>query len=349
MADTMYTAILKQPRDFAIVERPRPQLGAGEALVRIAATAVCHSDLEMYTGRHPGLRFPLVLGHEATGIIEAVADGVAELRPGQPVLINPVISCGRCDCCVRGDEQLCRHAGIFGREIEGSLNQYVTLAARYLHPLPPHLPLAAATLIETLATVHHAQQRAPVAPGESVVVLGQGTTGLLHTALARLRGAEPIVAISRSRWKLDLAARMGAHHVVAGDIDADKSVDEVKRLTDGCGADLVIDTVGGEKTLRAGIDMLRPGGRFLSFSLNHSGFAGVAAFPLYFKEISVIGSRALKQVDMAPSIALVAEGRIDVTPFITATYPLTQTAAAFEEYEANPSRILRIIIDAHAV
>ncbi len=343
----MLAAILQKPRYFEIVERPIPIASPGQAVVRIAATAVCHSDLEMYTGRHPGLRYPIVLGHEATGTIEAVAHDVVGLQPGQNVLINPVISCGHCDCCTRGDDNLCRNAGIFGREIEGSLNQYVTLSTRYLHALPPQLPLPEATLIETLATVHHAHERAGLKAGETVVVLGQGTTGLLHTALAHRTGAGAIIAISRTPEKLAMATRMGARDVVQA--DADKAVDEVKRLTSAQGADVVIDTAGGAKTLRAGIDMLRPGGRFVSFSLSHMPFADVGAFPLYFKEVSIIGSRALKHVDMAPSIELVASGKIKVGEFISATYPLTRTAAAFEEYESNPGRILRIIIDARAV
>ena len=126
----------------------------------------------------------------------------------------------------------------------------------------------------------------------------------------------------------------------------EQAVDEVQRLTGGSGADVVIDTVGGAGTLRAGIDMLRPGGRFVSFSLNHEAFSGLSAFGLYFKEVSIIGARALTPVDMAPAIELVASGKIDVSVFITARYPLDQVAAAFEEYERNPSRILRIVIDA---
>jgi threonine dehydrogenase-like Zn-dependent dehydrogenase len=218
------------------------------------------------------------------------------------------------------------------------------LAARYAYPLPPHLPLAEATLIETLATVRHAQTRAGIAAADSVVVLGQGTTGLLHTRLAVLGGAKQVIAVSRTQWKNDLAIRMGARHAVQASVDG--AVDEVQRLTDGAGADVVIDTVGGAGTLRAGIDMLRPGGHFVSFSLNHEAFSGLSAFGLYFKEISIIGARALTHVDMAPSIELVASGKIDMSVFVTARYPLDQVAVAFEEYERNPSRILRIVIDA---
>jgi len=340
----MKAAILQQPRKFAVADRPVPGVEAGKVVVRIAATAVCNTDLDMYLGHHPGVRYPVVLGHEATGTIATVGAGVKGLQPGQNVIINPVISCGHCDCCWRGDEHLCRNAGIIGREFEGSLSQYIRLGARYVHPLPPHLPLAEATLIETLATVRHAQVRGGITADDSVVVLGQGTTGLLHTRLAVLTGAKQVIAISRTQWKIDLATRMGASHTVRAGVD--EAVDKVQRLTDGIGTDVVIDTVGGAGTLRAGIDMLRPGGRFVSFSLGHADFSGLSAFGLYFKEISIIGARALTHVDMAPSIELAASGKIDMSVFVTARYPLDQVAAAFEEYERNPSRILRIVIDA---
>ena len=335
-------AVLAAPRKFELVGRPVPAAGPDDAVVRIAATAVCHTDLEIYAGRHPGVRYPVVMGHEATGVVEAVGAEVEGLKAGQHVLINPIIACGHCDSCRRGAANLCRNAGLFGREIDGSLSQTVRLASRYLHPLPPGLPLAEATLIETLATVRHAQQRLALAAGESVVVLGQGTTGLLHTRLAVLSGANPVIAVSRSRWKLDLATRMGAHHAL--DAGAKDAVPEVMRITGGVGADVAIDTVGGEETVIAGIDVLRPGGRFSAFAVSHACVPSFTTFPLYYKEITLIGSRALLPDDVAPSIDLVASGRIDVTGFITETFPHRRTAEAFEEYERNPGRILRIVI-----
>jgi len=342
--DHVKSAVLQQPRRFAVAERPVPDAAAGEVVVRIAATAVCHTDLSIYTGSHPGVRYPVVLGHEATGTVAAVGADVHGVSPGQNVIINPVISCGRCDCCRRGDAHLCRNAGIIGREFEGSFSQYLRLAARYVHPLPAQLPLAEATLIETLATARHAHLRAAITADDCVVVLGQGTTGLLLTRLAVLGGARQVIAISRSQWKNALALRMGARHAVQASVEA--AVDEIQRLTEGAGADVVIDTVGGAGTLRAGIDMLRPGGRFVSFSLNHEAFSGLSAFDLYYKELSIIGARALTPADMAPSIELAASGKIDLSVFITARYPLDQVGAAFEEYEGNPSRVLRIVIDA---
>jgi len=346
MATGMRTAVLDAPRRFGIVDRAKPVAGPGEVIVRIAATAVCHTDLAIYTGEHPGVRYPVVMGHESTGVIDSIGDGVTGIKPGQHVIINPIITCGHCDSCLRGAGHLCRNAGLFGREVEGSMGEYVNLAARYVHPLPDRLPLADATLIETLATVRHSQVRLGLKAGESVVVIGQGTTGLLHTRLAVLAGANPVIAVSRTRWKLDMATQMGAHHAI--DLTAEKAVGEVTRLTGGSGADVVIDTAGGASVLMAAIDMLRPGGRLAPYAISHECCPGFTTFPMYYKEISIIGSRALTDADMAPSIDLVASGKIDVSNFVSASYPLDRTPEAFDEYERNPGKVLRIVIDSTA-
>lgn len=346
MATGMRTAVLDAPRRFGMVDRAKPVAGPGEVIVRIAATAVCHTDLAIYTGEHPGVHYPVVMGHESTGTIDVVGDGVTGIKPGQHVIINPIITCGHCDSCLRGAGHLCRNAGLFGREVEGSMGEYVNLAARYVHPLPDRLPLADATLIETLATVRHSQVRLGLKAGESVVVLGQGTTGLLHTRLAALSGANPVIAVSRTRWKLDMATKMGAHHTI--DRAAEKAVSEVMRLTGGAGADVVIDTAGGASAFMAAIEMLRPGGRLAPYAISHECCTGFSTFPMYYKEISIIGSRALTDDDMAPSVDLVASGKIDVSDFVSASYPLERTAEAFEEYERNPGQVLRIVIDSTA-
>src|SRR5947208_14960640 len=140
-----------------------------------------------------------------------------------------------------------------------------------------------------------------------------------------------------------MAVRLAVYNVGEGAVE--EAVAEVGGLTGGKGADVVIDAAGGAETLRAAMDMLRPGGRFVAFAVSHETVRGFSTFPLYFGEISIIGSRALTPKDMNPSIQLIASGAVDVSGFITAKYPLTDSAAAFEEYERNPSRILRIVID----
>lgn len=335
-------AVLQAPRRLELVARPTPVARRGEAVVRIAATAVCHTDLEIYTGRHPGVRLPVVMGHEATGVVEAVGDGVVRVQPGQAVLLNPIIACGACDSCARGHGNLCRNAGLFGREMDGSLAEHVVLPESYLYPLPAHVPLAAATLIETLATVRHAQERARIAPGESVVVLGQGVAGLLHTQLAKLSGACPVVAVSRSPWKLELARRRHADRVVNS--THEDAIAAVREATGGRGADVVIDAAGDPALIAPAIEMLAPGGRLVVYGISHRPVPDFTTFPLYFKELTLYGSRALTPGDFAPAIDLVASGAVDVDGFITASYPLERVAAAFEEYERSADSVLRLVI-----
>lgn len=342
MADVSRAAVLESPRRLGLVDRPAPRPGPGEVVVRVAATAVCHTDLEIYTGGHPGVRYPVVMGHEATGLVEAAGPGVARVRPGERVIIDPIVGCGACDCCRRGQPNLCRKAGILGRELDGALAEHVTVAEANTHALPEHLPLAAATLIETMATVRHAQRRVGVAAGEVVVVLGQGATGLLHTRLAKLGGARLVIGTSRSGWKLDLARRFGADHTINTAREDQAAV--VARLTDGVGADVVIDSAGSPDLMGPAMQMLRPGGRLLLYAISHRPVENFTTFPFYYKELTVYGSRGLLAGDFGPCIELAASGAIDLGPFITARYPLAQVAAAFEEYERAPERVLRLVI-----
>jgi 2-desacetyl-2-hydroxyethyl bacteriochlorophyllide A dehydrogenase len=338
----MVAALLTAPRRFALQERPTPAPGRGEAMVRTAATAVCHTDLSIYTGHHPGVRYPVVMGHESTGVVEWLGTDASRVTVGQRVIIDPIITCGACDSCERGRPNLCRHAGLFGREVEGSLADRIVLPERYLHPLPDHLSLEAATLIETLATVRHGQERVGISPGDAVAVLGQGATGLLHTQLAKLSGASPLIAISRSAWKLEMARRWGASHVVTA--AGQDAVDRVLGLTHGAGADVVIESTGVASLIRPAIDMLRPGGKLLVYGMGHDAVEGLTTFPFYFKELTLYGSRGLTAADFAPSIRLAATGAIDLEGFVTARYPLSSVASAFDDYERDPDRILRIVI-----
>ena len=225
-------AVLSGPRKFDLVERARPVPREGEALIRIAATAVCHTDLDMYTGSNKSVRYPVVLGHESTGTVEAVASEGSGLDAGadgahqsrhhvRPLRLVPARA--------RTPVPQCRSLRPRDRRIAQRIRD-----ARHALPLCAAAANFRSTMrriVETLATVRHAQERAQLQAGESVVVLGQGTSGLLHTRLAVLTGCDPVIAVSRTKWKLERAMSMGARHAVQ--LDAKDAVQEVLRLTNG--------------------------------------------------------------------------------------------------------------------
>ena len=344
MADTTRVAVLEAPRRLRLVERPRPEPGPGQVLVHCRATALCHTDLDIFNGRAPNLRFPIVLGHESTGVVEAVGPGVMALAAGDRVIINPIIQCDRCDMCLAGRENCCRNAGLFGREVEGSLAEHVVLDAKYVFKLPDSIGLEAGTIVETLATVRHAQERVSISPASSVVVLGTGASGILHIQLARLAGADPLVGVSRTPWKLQLARERGATHTVNATEEDPPAA--VRRITDGRGADVVIETSGSPELLALSMELARPGGTVLVYSIGTQPLAGMTSFPFYIKELTMVGSRGLQARDLPPSIRLVESGAIDVEGLINRTYQLDEVAEAFDYFERHPQDVTRVLVRA---
>ena len=270
------------------------------------------------------------MGHEATGVVEAVGDE-SRVRPGQAVLLNPIIACETCDACRRGRGNLCANAGLFGREMDGSLAEHVVLPEGYLYPLPA---ARSARRRDADRDARHRPSRAATRPHRAGRVgrrAGPGCGRAAAHPAGRLAGARPVIAVSRSAWKLELAQRRNA------DTCRERSprdvVAAVRDATGGRGADLVIDAAGDPALIAPAIEMLAPGGRLVVYGISHRPVPDFTTFPLYFKELTLYGSRALTPDDFGPAIDLVATGAVDVDGFITASYPLERVAAAFEEYE----------------
>ena len=182
------------------------------------------------------------------------------------------------------------------------------------------MSFAAATNFVGLYTVVYSQRKAPYIAGARVAVLGQGSSGLLHTQLAKVSGASSVIAVTRSKWKLEVAKEMGADEIVpAGEVDP---VEAVRDLTDGLGADIVIETAGAAETMVQAYDMVRPGGAILQFGIGPAAVDGVPGQAYYFKDLTVIGSRAGLPEDFESAIRLVATGQIDLEPLVTHHFAL---------------------------
>ena len=323
----MKAALLEKARVMSVGEQPDPEPPADHALVRVAASAICGTDVSIWAGKMPA-RIPLIPGHECAGVVERAGADVTRLKVGDRVVLNPLSSCGTCFYCARGLTNVCLNGGLRGREAPGTFAEYVAVRETEAFPFPERVSFAAATNFVGLYTVVYSQRKAPYIPGGRVAVLGQGSSGLLHTQLAKASGAERVIAVTRSRWKLEMARKLGADEIVAaGETDP---VEAVRELTDGLGADVVIETAGAAETMLQAYEMARPGGVILQFGIGPARFDGVPGQAYYFKDLTVIGSRAGLPEDFERAVRLVATGQIDLEPLVTHRFALDEIQQGFE-------------------
>ncbi len=259
------------------------------------------------------------MGHEIVG---DVLDGPGA---GRSVLVDPTVSCGRCDLCRRGRENLCESGWLLGRDRDGGLSERIAVPTANLYEVPAGLDPGSATLLQVLTTCVHAQSMCAVAPGEPAIVVGAGVTGLLHLQLAKAAGAHPLVCVSRSEWKLDLAASLGADTTVRA--TGDDAIERARDATGG-GAELVIECAGTVETLAFAVGASRTGGRVLAFGTIASTEGRFPFYDLYHKELVLTSPRAARPADFPAAIEAVRSGGVRFDGFVTHRFPLAESAAA---------------------
>jgi len=323
----MKAALLEAPLKITIGSKLDPEPAMGEVLVEVAASAICGTDVSIWAGKMPA-NIPIIPGHECTGTVVSLGERVTRLKEGDRVVLNPVTACGVCHFCMRGLTNLCLNGGLRGREVPGTFAELIAVKETEAYRIPNNISFAAATNFVGLYTVVYSQRKAPYIPGGSVAVLGQGSSGLLHTQLAKVSGAAQVIAVTRSQWKLEMAQRLGADEIISA-VEIDPAA-RVRELTGGLGVDVVIETAGTNQTMIQAYEMVRPGGAILQFGIGPPTVDGIPAQAYYFKDITVIGSRAGLAQDFDRSIALVASGQIDLEPIITHYFPLDDIQKSFE-------------------
>ena len=309
------------PSELVVADIPEPA-DDGQVLIRPQQVGICGTDVKVFTGAMP-VSYPLVMGHEVVGEIQSVPAG-SHLSPGMRVLLDPARSCGHCDLCRSQRPHLCRNAGLMGRDIDGVFAQFVRAPANALLPVPESISDKAAGVLQVLGTCIHAQRAVSVFPGQVAAVIGLGVAGQLMVQLLRERGVR-VVGITRSEWKLDLAARHGAEAVAT----PDQAASVLAELTDGRGPDLVVEAVGKEETLAEAIELASVGGEILVFGTLTGGNQGLPYYQLYFKELTIYNPRAALIGDYALGIELAAAGRLDLEPIVSHQLILDDAAEAF--------------------
>ncbi|MGH2458050.1 MAG: zinc-dependent alcohol dehydrogenase [Chloroflexota bacterium] len=247
----MKTAMFYGGPDVRVEELARPEPGPGEVLVRVRAAGICGSDLHGYRQPRPGVTYPNRAGHELSGEVAGLGPGVTGLAIGQRVGIEPMhlVGCGNCAQCRRGDYHICPHRGQReGKRLHSSgFSEYDLADARNVFPLPDHVSLDEAAILDVYAVAVHGVHRLPVQPFHTVVVLGTGAVGLTQGQVARALGARQVIVVGRRDEPLEVARAGGAADAVVNASAVDP-VRAVLDLTDGAGADVVFETVGSHAT-----------------------------------------------------------------------------------------------------
>ncbi|MCE2528758.1 MAG: alcohol dehydrogenase catalytic domain-containing protein [Acidimicrobiia bacterium] len=295
----------------------------GTVSVRLERAGICGTDLNILDGAMP-IRYPLTLGHEMVGTVTRTPPG-AQISPGARVLVNPSINCDACYLCESDRAHLCSRGGLLGRDADGVFAETIGVPERFLHPVPEGIGLAEAGLLQVLGTVVHSQQNVPVSSETLAVVIGLGVSGLLHLQLLNERGAGRVIGITRSRRKLDLARNLGAHAVAT----PDEAMAVVTEISEGRGADLVVEAVGTEATVLQAIELCGYSGCVVIYGTVTGGMGKLPFYRLYLKELTLRFPRAARAADYDTAIGLATQGRMELAPLITAHFPLGQAAAAF--------------------
>lgn len=333
----MRVAVVREFGSPAMVEeRPLPQPGPGQVLVRLETCGLCHTDIHAMNGDwpvKPGL--PLVPGHEGVGIIEELGAGVTSRTVGQRVAM-PWLghACGECRYCVDGRENLCEQQFNNGYGVDGGYAEYMLADARFAVPVPDGVtPMDAAPLTCAGVTTYAAVKNARITPGETVAVFGIGGLGHLAVQYARLVGAK-VIAVDVTDEKLQLATELGADHVVNA-----RTTDPVEAIRQYGGADAAIVLAVAPAVFRQAFDALNRGGRLVLVSLPADGELTVPIFDTVLKGISIIGSIVGTRQDLAEVFALHALGR---TRVITESRDLADVNRSVDEVLAGsvPARLV---------
>lgn len=342
----MQAAFFHGVRDIRVREVQDAEPRAGEALVAVTAVGVCGSDLHTYLlGNIGGVssREPLVLGHEAGGVIVALGpEAPPHLRVGQRVAIDPATPCLQCEFCQHGQHHLCLNLKFMGYFPQhGALQERIVHPARSLVPVPDCISDVGAALLEPLGVALHAARLGAVRHGEDVLVIGCGTIGLLCVRLARLAGARHIFAVDRYAWRLDMAANFGADHCL--NVEQVDPVEEVMRLTNKRGVDVAFEAAWVTETANQCALAARNGGRVIIVGIPAEDEFTLKASVVRRKELTLIYSRRMNHT-YETSIALAERGLVDLDALGGFQMPLARAAEAFEAAADYRQGVLRAMI-----
>ena len=337
--EMMRTAKLIKPGVIKITEEKFiPSPGQGEVTIQIKAAGICGTDLHMFNGDRADVVFPRVMGHELAGVIVQSGIGVTDLKVGDRVVCDPVISCKSCRTCLSEHENVCKNVKCLGVQIDGGFRDYITINADQVYKYTCDIPFEQAALAEPFSVAANILDQTKISEEDTVVILGAGTIGLCVLQAVKALGAHVIIADIEDK-KLKAASDLGAEHVINSkkeDLQA-----AVQLYTYG-GADVVIDAVGAATLTELSIDLAAPRGRIAIISFDETP-AVIPAVKITKKELMLVGSR-MNCRKFPKVLEWFNAGTLELDKMITKIYPFEEIQRAFEETLADRTGTIKTVI-----
>lgn len=334
----MKSILLQSPGDIKIAEIDQTIRKPEEVLIKVHSMGICGSDIGAYRGINPLVTYPRVIGHEIAGEVVELPENETELKLGDRVLLEPYIYCGKCYPCSIGHTNCCENLTVRGVHIEGGMAEYVSHPRHLIHKVPDNIPWNIIPMAEPLVISMHAIKQSGTKTGEYVVITGAGQIGLLAAQYALTIGAIPIV-VDPVDERLELSRKLGVTHTV-NPVSSDV-VAEIKTITNGRMAEVVIEASGDARAIRGAIDYVSYAGRISLVGWPKNDIPLPTAL-FTKKELTIRGSR--NSVDLFPeSLHLIAEGKVNVAALLTKIVSFSDLPNTVKDISDHPEKYLKVI------
>jgi (R,R)-butanediol dehydrogenase / meso-butanediol dehydrogenase / diacetyl reductase len=326
-------------RNIEIHHRDPEPVGDGQVRIEVAYAGICGTDLHIFHGHmDTRVEIPAVIGHEMSGTIAAIGDGVTGWNVGDHVTVMPLRWDGTCPGCQAGNQHICQNLDFIGIDSPGALQRFWTVDADVLVALPDSLRLDHAALVEPVAVAVHDVRRGEVASGDRIVVLGGGPIGVLIATVARHSGAQ-VVVVEVDEGRRAAISELGFEVL---DPTSTDQVDWVANWTAGAGADVAFEVSGAASAVLASTDLVKVRGTVVVVAI-HPQPRPINLQRVFWRELRLLGARVYERTDFEQAIELLDSGVIPAEALISSVRPITQTAAAFADLEAG--KAMKVLID----
>ncbi len=332
-------AFYRGNKTFTVEQTPALEPGKGEVAVRIAFCGICGTDMHVYHGNMDArVGHNRVIGHEMSGIVAGIGEGVEGFEIGQKVVVRPLDHCGECPACAAGHTHICHRLKFLGLDTDGAMQEIWCVPAHTLHKLPDNLRLDHAALIEPVAVACHDVRLSNLQPGEDVVVIGGGPIGILVAMVARDAGGNVTLSEVNPN-RLEIAKKLGFETINPAETDLAGAIAD---KTSGKGADVVFEVSGTQKGVDAMTAIAATRARIVMVAI-HAQKPQIDLFQFFWRELQLIGARVYEAEDYDKAIAIITSGGVDADTIITDVSPLEDIQTAFEALDSSPTAMKSLI------